>query len=566
MIARPDRRNKPDEILEKVTGKKNSSLLPQNRAWLILLIILVVTAVIRVRFLPVPLERDEGEYAYTAQLMLQGIPPYAKVYNMKLPGIYAAYTAVISVFGETRTGIHTGLLIINGATIVLLFLLGRRLYGSTAGTAAAAFFALLSVSQPVQGAFANAEHFVLLPALGGLYALLRAMESGRPASLLLSGALLGTAIVMKQHGAAFALFGGLFLVIRELRSRPFRLAGRAGAAGCAGRCGFFLMGVLTPLGATLLFLAGAGVFDTFRYWAVDYTAKYLSAVPFADGMSALGRQAAEIAGSSTLIWCLAGAGLIIPAWDRRARRGNLFTSGFLLFSFLAICPGLYFRPHYFVLILPAAALLAGIAAGASERLKGAARFRTAKRTVPFFLVLIALSHSAYQQRDYLFHMTPEMISRATYETNPFPESLEIAEYIREHTSKHDTIAVLGSEPQIYFYSGRHSASGHIYTYPLMEKGAHALKMQQEMISEIEAARPAFLVYANISTSWLVEPESNPLIGEWLEEYCAEHYEQVGVIDILHPEPTYYCWGEEAALYSPLSEDWLSVFRLRDDSF
>ena len=41
---------------------------------------------IRIRFLAIPLERDEGEYAYAGQLMLQGIPPYRLAYNMKFPG------------------------------------------------------------------------------------------------------------------------------------------------------------------------------------------------------------------------------------------------------------------------------------------------------------------------------------------------------------------------------------------------------------------------------------------------------------------------------------------------
>jgi hypothetical protein len=39
------------------------------------------------------LERDEGEYAYAGQLMLQGIPPYQLAYTMKLPGPFAAYAA-----------------------------------------------------------------------------------------------------------------------------------------------------------------------------------------------------------------------------------------------------------------------------------------------------------------------------------------------------------------------------------------------------------------------------------------------------------------------------------------
>ena len=38
----------------------------------------------RLRLLGIPLERDEGEYAYGGQLILQGIPPYKFVYRPKL--------------------------------------------------------------------------------------------------------------------------------------------------------------------------------------------------------------------------------------------------------------------------------------------------------------------------------------------------------------------------------------------------------------------------------------------------------------------------------------------------
>jgi hypothetical protein len=64
--------------------------------------------------------------------------------------------------------------------------------------------------------------------------------------------------------------------------------------------------------------------------------------------------------------------------------------------------------------------------------------------------------------------SPADASRIIYPESPFAESIRIAEYLREHTSLSDTIAVLGSEPQIYFYSNRHSATGYIYAYGLME--------------------------------------------------------------------------------------------------
>jgi 4-amino-4-deoxy-L-arabinose transferase-like glycosyltransferase len=130
--------------------------------WLAIFIVILSAAVIRIHLLEVPLERDEGEYAYAGQLMLQGVPPYDQVYNMKMPGIYVAYALIMAVFGQTHSSIHSGLLIMNAATTMLLFLLGGRLFDTVTGITAAAAFALFSLGQPVQGIFANAEHFVLL--------------------------------------------------------------------------------------------------------------------------------------------------------------------------------------------------------------------------------------------------------------------------------------------------------------------------------------------------------------------------------------------------------------------
>jgi hypothetical protein len=55
-------------------------------------------------------------------------------------------------------------------------------------------------------------------------------------------------------------------------------------------------------------------------------------------------------------------------------------------------------------------------------------------------------------------------------------------------------------------------------------------MQQEMIGEIEAARPKFLVFVDIPTSWLRRTSSDMLIFDWYARY-REHYDLVGIIDI-----------------------------------
>ena len=88
-----------------------------------------------------------------------------------------------------------------------------------------------------------------------------------------------------------------------------------------------------------------------------------------------------------------------------------------------------------------------------------------------------------------------------YGFSPFPESPEIARYLEAHTKPGETIAVLGSEPQIFFLAHRHSASGYIYVYPLTEPQPLAPAMRQEFKKEIETAKPEFVVHVNILSSW-----------------------------------------------------------------
>ena len=96
------------------------------------------------------------------------------------------------------------------------------------------------------------------------------------------------------------------------------------------------------------------------------------------------------------------------------------------------------------------------------------------------------------------------------------ESMAVAGYIQEHSLPTDRVAVLGSEPEIYFLAQRHSATGYIYTYPLMESQPYAAQMQRQMISEIESIRPAFLVLVMYKTSWLIRQASDVTILHWFD--------------------------------------------------
>ena len=526
--------------------------------WAVLLAVILFAGGIRVRLRAVPLERDEGEYAYAGQLILEGVPPYAQAYNMKMPGIYYAYALLLAVFGQTHNAIHLGLLVVNVLTALLLFALARRLFGPLVGVAAAGAFALLSLGQWVQGIFANAEHFVILPALAGILLLLGAVDFRKPLLVLAAAVLLGLAFLMKQHGAAFIVFAGLYLFISELRHRP--LTCKTALADSL----LFLVGVLLPFAVICLVLWWSGVFGKFWFWTFEYARQYVSALSLSEGLYFFKMQTRRIVGSAVLLWVLAAIGLTSLGWNKKARGHRLFVMGFLVFSFLAVCPGLYFRPHYFILLLPAVALLAGLGVASVYDLFARSRAVLLTRVVPVLLALIVLFHTLYQQWNFFFVMSPTKASLTSYPYHPFPEAMEIARYIRDHSSGDDLIAVIGSEPQIYFYANRRSATGHIYTYALMEPHPYALRMQQEMIREIESAHPEFLVFVNVASSWLARPDSQKLIFTWFQQYQHKYYRLVGVIDVMRPGQTVYCWGEKAFTYLPKSNHWFRVFRRKND--
>ena len=65
---------------------RESNLFARHWGFFVVLAAAALVALVRMRLVDLPLERDEGEYAYAGQLLLQGVPPYELAYNMKFPG------------------------------------------------------------------------------------------------------------------------------------------------------------------------------------------------------------------------------------------------------------------------------------------------------------------------------------------------------------------------------------------------------------------------------------------------------------------------------------------------
>jgi hypothetical protein len=519
--------------------------------WWFMIVVLAVVALARLQLLNFPLERDEGEYAYAGQLILQGVPPYELAYNMKFPGTYLAYAAIMSVFGETPAGIHFGLLLMTTATALMLFWFGRKFLDESAGLVAATTYAVMASSTAMFGYSAHATHFCTFFVTAGLCLLWLAQQNRNRRLLAGAGFLFGTAILMKQHAALILLWAGAILIAARLRQKETPVRRR-----CLDVMVFCLAAML-PFVMCSLWLWHAGVFDKFWFWTVDYARAYVSIIHPSDLLAQLSWSLHAMFSDCWLWWlAVAGAGVI---WvDDRLRGRRAWLLGFALSAALTTVPGFYFRTHYFLLTLPAAALLAGCAVSG-----GIHWLRKNRRTgkwwpapaVAYGLILAAV---LFKYAD-VASVLARVGGHALYGLEPVPESEVVAAFIRDHSPPAARVAVLGSEPQIYFYTRRHSATGYIYVYGLMEPQPFALKMQQEMIAEIEANAPDYIVYANIGSSWQRRPDSNPAIFNWWSGYRAK-YDLVGIAEIVSLVETKFYWNEDAARHGLLENAGLEIYR------
>jgi hypothetical protein len=496
-----------------------------------LAVALLLAVTVRLRLLSIPLERDEGEYAYAGQLMLEGIPPYKLAFNIKLPGTYAAYAALMGLFGQTTAGIHLGFLLVNLATLALLFLIARRLLDAAQAAIACVCYALFSLSPGVLGLQGHATHLVVLTALGGLWLLLRARASGRAWTCGWSGMLFGLSFLCKQPGIFFAMFGGA-LLLRDAAQAP-----AAERARGLRQLGIFCVGVALPFLATCLWMWRAGTFHRFWFWTMVYA-------PFHAGNlkeEAVWWQLNEFnrrAGALEWWGLAAAAGLVCLMVDKAQREAKFIMVCLLGFSLMALLASFYFFRHYFIVMLPVASLLVAVA------VRGAARGAGWKVAGGAFA--LACAGFIFVNRAVWFELTPEAVCRSLYQREPFAEAVEIGRYIREHSAPEDSMGVLGSEPEICFYAHRHSASGYMYMYDLMKLSPYAPAMQAEMEHDIEKAKPLYLVMVYVPTSWARTINSDPALFGWSNAYARQYYDLAGQAVFSGADRTEYFWGPAAA--------------------
>jgi hypothetical protein len=402
------------------------------------------------------------------------------------------------------------------------------------------------------GFAAHATHFVMVFALAGIFVLLHAFETEKRkrSAVFFSGILFGCAFLMKQPGIFFFVFGLSLLGIQGMKEHfPQK------------RIGQFIVlltgGFLVPLLVLLLIIYLGGSFHNFWFWVVQYAFSYGSVVSFSQGMMNLTFMLSLFWNDLPFFCLLIGiGGTLVIAGKLLDSTKNMILS-FGLFSCLALVPSLYFRYHYFILVLPVCSICIGGGFYVVQHLL-IERWHLVKYFLTLMFVM-AVGENVYANRAYYFSLSPVDIVRRFYTENYFAESITISNFLIQHTAPDERIAVVGSEPQIFFYTKRRSVSGHIYMYGMMEPQPYARRMQEEFIADVERAKPRHLICFWIPWSWLPEEHSDRYILSWVKSYAAKYYKRIATVDLIDAASVRYVLGDSARTYKPVSQDFIFVF-------
>jgi 4-amino-4-deoxy-L-arabinose transferase-like glycosyltransferase len=445
----------------------------------------LVIVALRAPLLTIPLERDEGEYAYIAWRLGYNELPYRDWFDQKPPAVFYVYRLALMLPFEPIRAIHFVALLFSATSACALFFLGLRFMSRFWAWLAGALFALLAADPLIQGTAANTELFMLCPLILSQIAFVTAINRQKKTVFftLLAGALTGVAFMFKQVAIVnWLLMIGLY---------PIFVRGENRWRAAISFAAWSATGLLAVLGFVVLYFFAHGGLRNFVENVFTHNLQYVGAVPVSWRFEYCWGTLTRLARTQTIVWLSAAVGLIGLLKSRKLTWFALLT-GWFITSFIGASASGYFFPHYFQQLLPPLALAA--AAGA-DRLHFARPLRSlphgSRRVLLAALVAILPVVTLWP---FLFRYSPADAVRRIYPGDFFAEMPRFAQRVEEVTPPNRPIFIFGSEPELLFYAHRPSATRYIFLFPLYGPYGNSREKQSAATAEVESANPPTVVY------------------------------------------------------------------------
>lgn len=532
---------------------------PGTWFWIHLGIIAIFLFALRINLLDLPLERDESSYAYLGQRAAEGLSPYRDFYEMKPPFLFYGYSLLNLIFGYSMEGLRWGALFLSFLMCIGVYLIGRSFFGAKYGLLAALMLALFSANPYTSMVFAESELLVMATALYGIWLLCRLLTEA-PGSkwerwwLIGAGLLLGSAVMIKQSAVFFLGFAALILVLlaegEDLKTKAIKLIQKGL---------WFSIGAITPVLLCLLIVFGFGVWEEFAFWNLEYPNLYTTGDTQNKELNLFQVNFNNIIQHQVLLWVLATLGLLAIALKGLGRKLSITFLALVLFSFLTITPGQRYYLHYWIQFLPAVSLLVAHLFFKLEKLGENPALSFAKMgSLPlaflFLLIGVALSSTHWLKTD------SASLMRNMFGGNPFVEDQLMARIIESQIQPNETVAVMGSEPQIYVYLNKKAPSRHFYTAFLSRNHRFSQSWQDETLEALKTKQPEYVVFNIVPMSWMLREDSNQGFYQSSYSWVMNHYTPIAWADYVDFYNPTIVSDAAASTYKPQSGSYVILLK------
>lgn len=533
-------------LFSKPNDKDNLKVLSKNADgtvhsttngffWMSLLSTIVCLA-IRLNFLDEPMSRDEGAYAYLGKMAIMGKAPYIDYYEMKPPLLYYLYGLGGKIFGFGDHGMRILALLLVALSCFLIYKLASREYTKSAAALAPLSYAFMSLNLHAMGFSMVAEHMVNVFILLGLVWIQMATNRKQIIWWLYAGLSFGAAVMVKQVSVVLMLVP-LFIIFSNASSQQFSKKYSLMV---------FAAGVFGIISLSLLLAGFLGSFKSMFYWLWEYPSQYTSSVNFDDGMHYLKTYATRILGFSPIFFSIIGLCLLSYLIFNKKQKSN-FLWVYLLAAILTIIPGLRFYGQYWLLIMPALAMLIANQSNLYPNLS-----RIFSLTIVFVIFLEMSLHSNYYFSKDLSQPIAKM-----YRNNPFNAIRKMSIYIGKKMSKTDKLLVLGSEPQVYLYSDKLAGIPHIYTTFIMRNSPQNTVFRNQIISYLIKERPEYVFFNLFPFSWMIQDGDDDTLYKQSFVFVNNNYKAVAAYDITANK---YLYADEGQIIDTYKPNQLLIFK------
>ncbi|HEX5111238.1 MAG TPA: glycosyltransferase family 39 protein [Saprospiraceae bacterium] len=534
--------------LRKKSGEGSSIATRPWALYSLLGISILCFFITRFKLLAIPLERDEGSFAYIGHWLFRGKELYTDMLDSKLPGLYTYYAFFTTLFGYNASGVHMGLLVANIVSGLCFYLLLKEIFNRYIAVIATCFFLWMMVSPNVLGFAAHATQLLLPFVLGGFLLFWKGVQKNKIYLFFIAGLLIGAAFTIKQQSAVFGILAALIWW-------PVRLWWNKKENSGLPVLEWIMLGLggLLPAASVLIYFKLTGHFDLFYDWTVTQPMNLAGAM--ADPWyKMLARILPKVIQGYEGVWIAAGLGLVLVFFSGHKKFGLTFSISFGVISLLSVIIGAAYYKHYFTVAMPGLALLAACTIYWISQKAG--KIGPALGIgITALLIIIAINGRG----DYYFNPDYSKIHFDNYARNMFPEIEKIGKELKKRMPEGSSIGVMGSEPEVLVAADRASCTKYLMVYAILFDPVRSPPMQQDYIRELQECAPEYLVWNTTTGSW--SPGYDGLaFFEQLMQWVEANYEMMALAESRDAAPGVVLWDQDVNNFQPQNNFLVYVFR------